>query len=66
MLHLKNHRKTGHQDSFVICHLPKSKIAVTTVFALKKLKRTLFPEVIRTAFAPEFGPADIFILLGSN
>lgn len=64
MLHLKNHRNTGHQD--VICHLPKSKIAVATVFGLKELKRTLFLEVIRTAFAPEFAPADIFILLGSN
>lgn len=53
--------------NFVICRLPESKIAVVAVFGIKKkLKRNLYTEVIRTAFAPEFTPADIFIHVGSN
>lgn len=52
--------------NFVICRLPESKIAVAAVFGIKKLKRNLYTEVIRTVFAPEFTPADIFIHVGSN
>lgn len=63
---LTSGRQNTKMVNFVICRLPESKIAVAAVFGIKKLKRNLYTEVIRTAFAPEFTPADIFIHVGSN
>lgn len=52
-------------NSVVPC-VQRSKIAVAVVFGRGKLKRTLYKEVVCTAFSAEFVPGDIFILLGSN
>lgn len=36
------------------------------MFGIEKLQRTLYTEVVHTAFSAEFVPGGIFILLGSN
>jgi hypothetical protein len=66
LFHLTTGRQKTKTVNFVICCLPGSKVAVAAVFGIKKLKKTLYTEVIGTAFAPEFMLSDIFILLGSN